>query len=146
MAPGMEVGLGPGHMVLVGEPAPLPKRGQGPQFSINFYCGQTGGWIKMKLHVQVGLGPGDIVLDGHPAPPATKLWPYGWIVKMSFGAEVGLVPGDFVLDGDPAAFPKKGAEPLLPNFRPMCIVAKRQTARCMKMPLGMEVGLSRPRS
>ena len=28
------------------------------------YCGQTFGWIKMKLGVQVGLGPGHIVLDG----------------------------------------------------------------------------------
>jgi len=32
------------------------------------YCGQTVGWIKMKLGVQVGLGPGRIVLDGDPAP------------------------------------------------------------------------------
>jgi len=28
------------------------------------YCGQTVGWIKMKLGVQVDLGPGHIVLDG----------------------------------------------------------------------------------
>ena len=28
------------------------------------YCGQTVGWIKMKLGVVVGLGPGHIVLDG----------------------------------------------------------------------------------
>jgi len=28
------------------------------------YCGQTVGWIKMKLGMQVGLGPGHIVLDG----------------------------------------------------------------------------------
>jgi len=33
------------------------------------YCGQTVGWIKMKLGIQVGLGPGHIVLDGDPAPP-----------------------------------------------------------------------------
>ena len=26
------------------------------------YCGQTVGWIKMKLGVQVGLGPGHIVI------------------------------------------------------------------------------------
>jgi len=32
------------------------------------YCGQTVGWIKMKLGVQVGLGPSHIVLDGDPAP------------------------------------------------------------------------------
>jgi len=28
------------------------------------YCGQTVGWIKMKLGVQVDLDPGHIVLDG----------------------------------------------------------------------------------
>jgi len=32
------------------------------------YCGQTAGWIKMKLGTEAGLGPGDIVLDGDPAP------------------------------------------------------------------------------
>jgi len=32
-------------------------------------CGQTVGWIKMKLGTAVGLVPGHIVLDGDPAPP-----------------------------------------------------------------------------
>jgi len=32
------------------------------------YCGQTVGWIKMKLGTEVGRGPGHIVLDGDPAP------------------------------------------------------------------------------
>jgi len=31
------------------------------------YCGQTVGWIKMKLGMQVDLDPGHIVLDGVPA-------------------------------------------------------------------------------
>jgi len=31
------------------------------------YCGQTVGWIKMKLSVQVDLSPGHIVLDRDPA-------------------------------------------------------------------------------
>jgi len=33
------------------------------------YCGQTVGWIKIKLGMQVGLCRGHIVLDGDPAPP-----------------------------------------------------------------------------
>jgi len=33
------------------------------------YCGQTVGWIKMKISMEVGLCPGDNVLDGEPAPP-----------------------------------------------------------------------------
>ena len=32
------------------------------------YCGQTVGWIKMKLCTEVGPCPGHIVLDGDPAP------------------------------------------------------------------------------
>ena len=61
-----EVGLGPGHNVLDGDPAlPLPpKKGHNsPQFSAYVYCGQTGGRIKMPLGTEQGLGPGHIVLD-----------------------------------------------------------------------------------
>jgi len=39
------------------------------------YCGQTVGWIKMKLGTQVSLGRGHIVLDGideDPVPPPPK--------------------------------------------------------------------------
>jgi len=36
MALGMEVGLGPGHIVLDGDPAPSPKRGESP--TIFFSC------------------------------------------------------------------------------------------------------------
>ena len=43
MALGMEVGLGPGHIVLDGDPAPLPKREHNPQFSAHVYCGQMAG-------------------------------------------------------------------------------------------------------
>jgi len=33
------------------------------------YCGQTVGWINMRLRMEVGLGPDHIVLDGDPTPP-----------------------------------------------------------------------------
>jgi len=70
MVLGMEVGLGPGHIVLDGDPAPLPKKGTEPrpQFSAHFYCGQRAGYIKMPLGMEVDLSPGDFVLDGDPAP------------------------------------------------------------------------------
>jgi len=35
---GLQVGLGPGHM-LDGDPAPLPQKGRNPQFSAHVYCG-----------------------------------------------------------------------------------------------------------
>jgi len=46
MALDMEVGLGPGHIVLGGDPAPLSKRGPSPQFSAHFYCDQTAGCMR----------------------------------------------------------------------------------------------------
>jgi len=53
----MEVGLGPGHIELDGDPA-APKKGHSPPFSAHVCCGQTAGWIKMPLGTKVGLGPG----------------------------------------------------------------------------------------
>jgi len=44
---GMEVGLGPGHIVFDGDPAPLTQRDTAPQFSAQVFCGQKAGWIKM---------------------------------------------------------------------------------------------------
>jgi len=67
----MQVDLGPGHIVLDADPAPLPQRGT-TQFSANIYCGQMAGWIEMPLGMEVDLGPGDFVLDGDPAPLAKK--------------------------------------------------------------------------
>jgi len=46
MALGMEVGLGPVHIMLDGDAAPLPKKGgRAPQFSAHLYCGQMAAWI-----------------------------------------------------------------------------------------------------
>jgi len=57
----MQVGLGPVHIVLDGDAAPLPQKGTAPQFSAHICCGQTAGWIKMPLGMEVALGPGHIV-------------------------------------------------------------------------------------
>jgi len=54
MTLGMELGLGPGHIVLDGDPA--------PQFSAHVCCGQTAGWIKVPLGSEVDLDPDDTVL------------------------------------------------------------------------------------
>jgi len=65
----MEVGLGPGHIVLNGDTAPVPQKGTEPppQFLAHVYCGETAGWIKTPLGTEVDLGPGHFVLDGFPA-------------------------------------------------------------------------------
>ena len=69
MALGMEVGLGPVHILLDGDTAPLPKKGgrAPPQFSAHLYCGQTAACIKIPLGMEVRLSPGDFVLDGDQA-------------------------------------------------------------------------------
>jgi len=64
---GLQVGLGPGHIVLDGDPAPSPPTGHSLQFSAHFCSGQMAAWIKMPLGMEVGLGPYDFVLDGDPA-------------------------------------------------------------------------------
>jgi len=54
------------------------------------YCGQTVGWMKMKLGMQLGVGRGHVVLDGGPScplpwgqiPPIFSpylLWPNFWM-------------------------------------------------------------------
>jgi len=98
--------------------------------------------MKLVLGMEVGLSPGDFVLDEEPVPPPQKgggdpqiFGPclFGQTaggIKMPLGTKVGLSPGDSVLYGDPAPSPQRGWS-LLPNFRPISIVAKRLDAsRC----------------
>ena len=180
---GTEVGLGPGHIALDGDPAhPLQKRDKAPKILAHVYCGKTAGWIKMTLCMGVGLGSGHIVLNGNPAPSSKghnpppdfrpmSVVPNGWMdqdatlyegmprprphcvtwahsllslkkghspqfsahiccgqmagwINMPHGTEVGLCPSDITLDGDPVPPLEKGGT-VPPNFRPMCVVAKR---------------------
>jgi len=92
---GMQVGLGPGHIVLDGDPATPPLKGHSPQFSAYVccgyvYCGQTAGWIKMLLGTEVNVSSGNVVLDGSQlspkrgtAPPpvfgSCLLWSNSWM-------------------------------------------------------------------
>jgi len=72
---GMQVSLGPGHIVLDADPAPPPPKWHSPlQFSVHICCGQMAGWIKMPLGMEVDFSPGDFVLGGDPAsPPSPSL-------------------------------------------------------------------------
>ena len=129
---GMKVDLGPGHIVLDGDPAPSPM-GHSPLIFGSCLLGPNdwSGWIKMPLGAEVGLSPGHIVLDGDPSPPKGHSLPQflahvccgeiAGLIEMLLGTEVGLSPGHIVLDGDLAP-PKKGAAPTLHNFRLMAIV------------------------
>ena len=135
---GMQVGLGPGHIVLGGDPAPPPLKGHSPLPIFRPYLLWANGCMDQDVTWYGGRRPpGDFVLHGDPAPPPQKgggakfsAHVYcgqtaGWM-KLVLGMEVGLSPGDFVLDGDSVPFPQQGAgRSPLPNFRPIFIVAKR---------------------
>ena len=69
----MQVGLGPGHIVLVGDP--VPRRGIAPQFLAHICCGQMAAWIKMPLGMELGLGPGNCVRWGTTPPPQKGVGP-----------------------------------------------------------------------
>jgi len=133
MALGMEVGLGPGHSVLDGDTAPLPKKGQSPLFSAHLHCGQTAGHQDATLYggrpqprrLCVRWGPSPLPLKGRS--PQFSGYVYccqtaAWI-KMPLGTEVGLGLRDIVFDVDPAT-PRKKAQLPPPNFWPVSIVAK----------------------
>jgi len=57
----------------------------------------------------------------------------GWI-KMTLGMKVGLGPCRIVLDGDSTAPPPKKKGGTAPNFRPVSVVAKRQTLTVFQHP------------
>ena len=99
------------------------------------YCGQTVGWIKMKLDTELGLGPGHIVLDEEPASASKMghsfpifdpclLSPKGWMDQDSTWDGGRPCPRRHCVRWRPSSPPKKGAQPTS-NFRCMPIVAKR---------------------
>jgi len=69
---GMGVGLGPGHIVLDGKPAPPSQKRDTAPILAHVYCAQMAGRIKMPLGTKLGLGQVDIVRDGDPASPPQK--------------------------------------------------------------------------
>jgi len=68
---GMQVSLGPRHIVLDVDPAPSHIGTQPPIFG-PYLLWPNGCRIKMPLGMEVGLGPDDFVLDGDPAHPPPK--------------------------------------------------------------------------
>ena len=66
---GMQVGLGPIHILLDGDPAPpLPKATVPPIFG-PYLLRPNGGMDQDVTWYEVGLGLGDFVLDGDTASP-----------------------------------------------------------------------------
>jgi len=116
------------------------------------YCGQMAGWIKIPLSMFEGLGPGDFVLDEDPAPALQKrcrapspifgpcpLWPNGWIDQDdTWHRGVPWSRHHCARLGPSSPSQKRGGAPSQFSAHFYC----GQTAGCIKMPVGMEVGLS----
>jgi len=84
---GMEVGLGPGHIVLDVDPAPLPKKGAElpPKFSAHVSRDHTAGWIKMAVGMEVGK-IGDLEWRNGPYFALFhRIFVYGVAVKQLLG-------------------------------------------------------------
>ena len=69
----MHVGLGPGHIVLDGDPAPSPPKGHSPPI-FGPYLLWPNGWVDKDAtwYEGLGLGPGHIVLDEDATAPRPK--------------------------------------------------------------------------
>jgi len=147
----MQVGLGPGHIALDGDPAlPPPNGGRDPQFLAYVCCCQMAAGIKTPLGMDVGLGPGDCVRRGPRSPPQKSgrspqifgpclLWPNGWMDRDRSWHRSRPHPRRLYVRWRPCPLTKKGAEPP-PQFSAHFYCG--QTAGCIKMPLAIEEGLS----
>ena len=111
---------------------------------------QTTGCITMPLGMEVGLSPGDFVFDGDPAPPQKGggapspifgpclWWPNGWLDQDGTWHGGGPWSRPHCAKWETSSPPQKGGR--APQFSAHFYC--RQTAGCIKMPLGVEVGLS----
>jgi len=130
----MQVGLGPGHTVIDGNPAPPHPNGHSPQFSAFVYC---------------GLSLRHIVLDGDLAPLPQK-WDRGpqFSAHVCFGQLAGWTkdatwygggpqPRPHCARWGPSSHPRKGHSPQYSAH-----VYCSQTAGCTRIALGTEAGLS----
>ena len=129
MALGVEVGLGPGHIVLDGDPSPPPPNVRPMSIVAKRLdvsrCHLVRRWASAQttlccVGIQLptpspkrGCNP---QFSAHVYCGQTAEW-----IKMPFGAEVGIGPGDIVLDGELVP-PKRCTAP---SLRPISIVAKR---------------------
>ena len=83
---GTEIRLGPDHIVLDGDRAPLPQKGHSPQFPAHVCFRQTAGWIKMPLGTKVGEGHNVLASAtkrGTLSPPVFGPWRMSIVAKRS---------------------------------------------------------------
>jgi len=122
-----QAGLGPGHIVLDGDPAPLPQKGAEPPIFgpcllwPNGWMHQDATWYggrPQPNRLCVRWGPNPLPQKGR-SPTQFSAHVYcgqtaAWI-KMALGTEAGFGLRDIVFDADPAT-PRKEGTSAPPNF------------------------------
>ena len=119
MALGMEVGLGPVHIMIDGDTAPLPKKGaEPPNFRPIFIVAK---WLhESRCH----LDPANTRKRAHPPLPnfvACLLWPSGWMDEDTAWYSSWPRPRPHCTRRGTRSREKGTAAPL--SFQPMSIVA-----------------------
>jgi len=146
----MQVGLGPGHTVRWGPISPPPK-GYSPHFRP--YLLWPNGWMDEDATWYGGTPrPKRLCVRWRPAPLPKKggggpspilgpcpLWPNSWVNQDGTWYRGGPWPRPRYARQGPSSLPKKVAE-TPPQFSAHFYCG--QTVGCIKMPLGMEAGLS----
>ena len=140
---GMEVGLGQGHIVLDGDPAPLRKRSTAlPIFGPcllwpNGWMDQEGTWHGARPwprpHCARWVPSSPPPKKGTQSPQFSAHVCCGqmaWWIKIPLGTGIGLGPDHIVLYGDPAPPTQKEAQ-TPETFWPMFIVVKRSPISAM---------------
>jgi len=99
MKRGVEIGLGPGHTVLDGDPVPLPEKSghSPPQFSAHVHCSQTAGWIKMPLGRRLTSAQATRVRWGPSSPQKGAQQPPSLFDPCLFGWRGGVTGKTFGL-------------------------------------------------
>jgi len=147
---GMQVDRGPVHVVLGGDPAP-PGLSPPKKISARVYCGQTAGWIKIRVGTEVGLSPGDFVFDWDQLSQKKRhnhspnFWPMPVVDKRLNGSRCYLVleyrprPRSYYVTWGPS-FPPPLKRAQQPQFS--AHVRCGQTYGGIKIPLGTEAALA----
>jgi len=109
----MEVGLGPGYIVLWGPSSAVRKGHSSPLFR-NLWtqafrvAKRLDGSFGMPVSMKVGLGPGHIMLDEDPAAPKGHSSPRQFSAHVWMDQDATWYGGDIALHADPAP-PRKAA-------------------------------------
>jgi len=130
-----EVGLGPGYIMLDGDPAPPPKKGaQPPIFGRcllwpNGWIDQDATWYESRRQPRrhcVNWGPSSPQkTDRSPIFGPCLLWPNGWTDQGATWYGGRHRPRPHCVTWGPSSPPPKKGGTAPSNFRPMSIVAKR---------------------